>query len=269
MIEESYIYKKEIDWSVLHLGINIPVSIQVIFQQKINSFLRKGESKNIKLILGNKTYKAKLINQNFDREKYPTHKDLLQIRYTPQSDIAKTLRAIFHFSYDHLRTLKDKLVIRKQPLRVPEESREYVALYTTSLEDTFFLDSITDDDTKRIKSTISDLNEEELELSIDYNRVDLTAGIENKQLMVKIRKLDKAIGENLKLFYEYQCQLCGFNFAEKHNTNIVETHHIESFVTSLNNNSDNIIIICPNHHRIIHKTNPLFEKSRLIFIYPN
>ena len=128
MIEESYIYKKEIDWSVLHLGINIPVSIQVIFQQRINSFLRKGESKNIKLILGNKTYKAKLINQNFDREKYPTHKDLLQIRYTPQSDLAKTLREIFHVSYDNLKISKSKLNIRKQPLRVPDESREYLGL---------------------------------------------------------------------------------------------------------------------------------------------
>jgi len=63
--EESYICKKEIDWSAMHLGINIPVSIQVIFQQKINSFLRKGESKKINLILGNESYKAKLIIKKF------------------------------------------------------------------------------------------------------------------------------------------------------------------------------------------------------------
>ena len=145
----------------------------------------------------------------------------------------------------------------------------HLALYTTQLDDTFIIDCMTNADTRKIKSNISTLNEEELELSIDHNRVDLTAGIENKQLMVKIRKLDKAIGENLKLLYGYQCQLCGFNFAEKHSTNIVETHHIEFFVTSLNNNVDNIIIMCPNHHRIIHKTNPLFEKGKLIFIYAN
>jgi hypothetical protein len=46
-----YIYKKEIDWSALHLGVNIPVSLQNVFYENIKIKLKKGESKKIKLLL--------------------------------------------------------------------------------------------------------------------------------------------------------------------------------------------------------------------------
>lgn len=36
MSDNNYVYKKEIDWSVLHQGVSIPVTIQVIFQNTIN-----------------------------------------------------------------------------------------------------------------------------------------------------------------------------------------------------------------------------------------
>lgn len=82
IIKDTYIYKKEIDWSVLHYGINIGVSIQVIFYNSMKSYLKKGETKNIKLIVENQEFIVKLINQNFDALKYPNHKEILQIRYT-------------------------------------------------------------------------------------------------------------------------------------------------------------------------------------------
>ncbi|MDM8555811.1 hypothetical protein QUF75_13855, partial [Desulfococcaceae bacterium HSG7] len=46
-------------------------------------------------------------------------------------------------------------------------------------------------------------------------------------------------------------------------------HHIQSFTTSLTNNSDNIMIICPNHHRLIHKVKPTFDKTNLMILYQN
>src|SRR5659263_430634 len=87
--------------------------------------------------------------------------------------------------------------------------------------------------------------------------------------MSKNRKLNKAIGENLKMHYDYRCQICGDNFGDKYGTRIVETHHIESFVVSLNNDSSNQIIICPNHHRVIHKAEPALDRRKKLFIYSN
>ncbi|HOQ01166.1 MAG TPA: hypothetical protein PK604_10185 [Acetivibrio clariflavus] len=95
MIEvNNYVYKKEVDWSLLHQGLTIPLDIQVVFQNAINEFLPKGSSKDIYLVLEGKTYKAKLINQKFNEEKYTNRKSILQIRYNTQSDIAERFRDI-------------------------------------------------------------------------------------------------------------------------------------------------------------------------------
>lgn len=41
------------------------------------------------------------------------------------------------------------------------------------------------------------------------------------------------------------------------------------FVKSLNNDMDNQLIVCPNHHSIIHDVDPVFDRRRLIYIYKN
>lgn len=269
IIKDTYIYKKEIDWSVLHYGINIGVSIQVIFYNSMKSYLKKGETKNIKLIVENQEFIVKLINQNFDALKYPNHKEILQIRYTKKSPIAKYFQEIFYSSYNYIKTEKSKLANQRIPVSLPEGNREYLVLYTTEFQDTFLVDCITKNDNDLINKSISEFTEEEFELDINYNKIDTTATIEKKQRLVKIRKLDKSICDNLKLLYQYNCQICGFDFGKKYNVNIVEGHHIQSFTTTMNNNADNILIICPNHHRIIHKANPNFEAKNFMFIYSN
>lgn len=35
------------------------------------------------------------------------------------------------------------------------------------------------------------------------------------------------------------------------------------------NNFNNIMILCPNHHRIIHAYNPIFKLKNKEFLYPN
>ncbi len=41
------------------------------------------------------------------------------------------------------------------------------------------------------------------------------------------------------------------------------------FTVSLNNDADNIIILRPNHHSIINKAEPVFDKKRLTYICRN
>ena len=50
MATENYVYKKEVDWSLLHEGLTLPFDNQVDFGQIMGRFLRRGESKNITLI---------------------------------------------------------------------------------------------------------------------------------------------------------------------------------------------------------------------------
>ena len=98
---------------------------------------------------------------------------------------------------------------------------------------------------------------------------DSTSTILETERIVKIRKLNKKIGDNLKLLYGYRCQICGQLIGEECGSHIVEAHHIDYFVSSLNNDANNQLIVCPNHHSIIHDTNPLFDRRKLMYIYRN
>jgi hypothetical protein len=267
MIEEQfYIYKKDVDSSVLREGFSIPVSIQVVFKERMKHYLKRGEKRDIKVILDEHTYQLRLINQAFDEQKYPSHTDILQIRYSSQSPFVTKLREIFKSSLDYLQRERTNV---KKCIRVPEEKREYIILYTTPLENTFFFEYITSSESVQIKHTISGTNEDDFEFQSNYKKVDDSARIETKEQIFKVRRLDRAIGDSLKLFYNYKCQICGDNFAKKYNCRIAEAHHIEFFVSSLNNDASNIIVLCPNHHRVIHKANPTFKREIFSFVYPN
>ena len=65
MLEEQfYIYKKEVDWSVLQEGFSIPVSIQVVFMERMKNYLKRGEKRDVKVILDKQTYQVKLIPES-------------------------------------------------------------------------------------------------------------------------------------------------------------------------------------------------------------
>lgn len=108
-----------------------------------------------------------------------------------------------------------------------------------------------------------------MEAEFNYDVEDSTSTILEIEKIVKIRKLNKKIRDNLKLLYGYRCQICGQLIGEEFGSHIVEAHHIDYFVSSLNNDASNQLIMCPNHHSIIHDTNPAFDRRRLLYIYKN
>jgi len=80
---------------------------------------------------------------------------------------------------------------------------------------------------------------------------------------------DQLLAESLKSVYDHRCQICGMNFRIKYDEPFAETHHIRPLSEDGLDVGENIVVICPNHHRIIHKTVPAFDRSRLLYRYPN
>ena len=85
----------------------------------------------------------------------------------------------------------------------------------------------------------------------------------------KVRKMNRAIGDGLKQLYGYRCQICGAFIGEKYGSSLIHAHHIEYFTKSMNNDARNVLIVCPNHHGIIHDRNPVFDFQKKIYRYPN
>ena len=177
-----------------------------------------------------------------------------------------SLRNIFLTSFNLISVEREKIINKRNKISLPIESREYIAIYNTSLENTLLFDCVTSSDISISQKFAGAYDEEEIERIISATDVANIVGIEK---IMKLRKLDRSIGKNLKKLYEYKCQICGMLIGTEYGVRIAHVHHIEYFTRSLNNDAKNIIIICPNHHAIIHLANPEFNKDKKVFLYPN
>ena len=200
METENYVYKKEIDWFTLMEGFTLPLDNQVIFLRNMENFLQRGESKIIHFFMNGKTYDAKIVNVNNSAEK--RKKGAYQIRYTRNGELAQTLQQYFFKSMSYIKTIRESRDPKdKSYIKVPEGLKEYLAIYTTEYEDTFLLEPIGQEDFQVMKKTIQGMRECVVENKIEFE--DKNSGIEKRLQIVKICKLNRKIGENLKL-------LCGY-----------------------------------------------------------
>ncbi len=258
--DNGFILQKTVDWSLLNDGMTIPVSVCSLFKAWDESILTHGQSKDIKILIDGEFYDAKLKNQNFVRSNWAGHKDVIQIRYSRQSPLAVKLRAVFQESYAYLFVKKQVLGKSKRQIPLPDDQQEYIRLYLTSSPDVLCMECCSSSDYQQLAHTLNAIPEEVYEQSDDdqFFMADKTASIEEKQRLVKYRRIDRSIILTLKRFYDYR---------DEYGDSVVEAHHIDYFTRSQNNDSTNIIIISPNYHRIIHKNNPMFNRKK--FEFPN
>ena len=150
---------------------------------------------------------------------------------------------------------------------LPEDQQEYLVIHTTELANIFVAEYITAEQKMGIRASI--LKMDELDFETFEPREDPAATIEERERIQRIRILDRSIGDSLKRYYDYRCQVTGEKCGEEYNTMVVEAHHLIPFTRSLNNDTSNLIVVSPTYHRIIHKAKPLFDRNQLAFIYEN
>lgn len=271
LIIENYLYKTEVKWSLLHDGFTIPVDDYMIFARKTGGFLKKGEEKVVSILFEGNLYEAKIKNQNID-PRHNRKSDILQLRFNKNSDLSKIMRSYFYKTYEYLQPLyeqKIKGASNRKSYVMPDKAKEYLAVYATADENTYIFDPIYSNEIDALKHLVAGKQEREMEAQFNYDTEDSGASLFELSQVTKLRKLNRKIGDNLKLYYDYRCQICGQYIGEKYASHVVEAHHIEYFVQSLNNDASNQMIVCPNHHSIIHDTNPIFDRKKLVYIYPN
>jgi len=261
---DTVLLQKQVDKSVLYQGMSIPSAYQALFTERLKIQLKHGESCGIKLMLDGVLYDAQLKNQGFNQETYARHPDVLQIRYNENSLIARKIREKFPHTLNKVAEFRENPQNKGKHLQINEEEREYLVLYATPERGTILVDCITDSEYQEETKSIAGLNEIEYEIA-----TDMGATIEVSYGTKKVRRLSKAIGNSLKILYQYRCQICGQYIGENYGSNLIHAHHIDYFTRSLNNNADNIMVVCPNHHSIIHDRNPQYDKESKTYTYPN
>lgn len=265
------IYTKLVDKSVLMNGFTIKTALLSSFVASFGE-LAIGEKRPVKIMLGGRVYDgATVINQNFSRQKYPDHPEMYQVRYLPTSSIAQALQGMFANLWTYIRIQWEvkKSEGRKTNIKIPEEMRCQIAFYASENPAVWIAEPIMPEDYKEIKTELQQAKVSEMQFE-DWQKLDETATIKVKDSKVKIRVLDRHVGNNLKQLYGYRCQICGRRIAEHYgDVDVVDAHHIHPFVESFDNSYKNIMVLCPNHHRIVHAYQPEFKSTLKEYHYPN
>lgn len=94
------------------------------------------------------------------------------------------------------------------------------------------------------------------------NEIYTDINIEHKEKLVKVIERGK-IADKIKEHLQYKCQICEalgenpYSFKKKNGEYYIETHHIIPVSDTKNSklSVDNLICLCPNHHRQVHYGN--------------
>ena len=229
--------------------------------------LHHGESREIKVLIDGEEFTTKLYNIGFDQNKYPDHPDLLQVRYSPGSPIARKLQSVFAEDYRYLMASRELAGPRKQ-IRLPNDNHDEIVFLGTAMPNVFILDCISSEERKKAATEIRQMSELDFENAFEA-REDTNAGIREISGIRRIRQLDRSIGDSLKRLYDFRCQMTGECIGSEYEALVVEAHHIVPFTQSMNNDTSNIIIVSPDYHRIIHKAKPVWDCKKLSFKFPN
>ncbi|WP_321993973.1 HNH endonuclease signature motif containing protein [Clostridium butyricum] len=116
-----------------------------------------------------------------------------------------------------------------------------------------------------VESSINKMSDEQF---IKYIKsLDSSASLETVKKCVKIRKYNKKLIDDMKKRANNTCQVCGCTCGNEHGVSIAEAHHINKFSLTQNNKPENILILCPNHHRLIHKSKAVIDIDAGIVTY--
>ena len=260
------IYHKSVDQSVLKAGMTIPTTLHDYLFDQLGFRLDHGESRAIKIRIDNEEYDAVLRNNNFNKDVYSNHTDVLQIRYNKTSKLPERLQEYFSYTQKLLDNRFEETGSRRLS-GIDKKNLEYIAIYSTEETGILSFDCIRNQEFQAECHELTNLGEITAESILDGT--DETAGILIRTQNTKIRKLNRQILSDLKVYYKYRCQICGEYIGERYGSNLIHAHHIDYFTRSLNNDLNNIMIVCPNHHGIIHDRNPRFDWKSLEYLYPN
>jgi hypothetical protein len=88
-----------------------------------------------------------------------------------------------------------------------------------------------------------------------------------RQLLI-LAPRDRQLVKDLHERYAGRCQLCAFDSPVVYGVASAEAHHIVYLSRGGNDELMNLVLLCPNHHTVIHKTDATFDYSRLTFCFP-
>lgn len=80
---------------------------------------------------------------------------------------------------------------------------------------------------------------------------------------------NRRLVSELNGFYAGRCQWCAFDSPTLYSVESAASHHIVYRSRGGQDIMENLVLLCPNHHTVIHATDAIFDYSKLSFQFPN
>jgi 5-methylcytosine-specific restriction enzyme A len=99
---------------------------------------------------------------------------------------------------------------------------------------------------------------------------DEPAGIAEERrryLLTEVVKRDRDLVEQLREIYLGECQICGWAPRRSYGAELCEAHHVRWLSRGGSDDLGNLVLICPNHHRAIHRCDAPFDFDRNAFVF--
>jgi hypothetical protein len=75
--------------------------------------------------------------------------------------------------------------------------------------------------------------------------------------------------EELREIYSGQCQICLWSPRNIYETDLCESHHVRWLSRGGEDKRENLVLLCPNHHRAIHRVDAPFDWEDRSFVFSN
>lgn len=77
----------------------------------------------------------------------------------------------------------------------------------------------------------------------------------------------RTLARQIHEIYQGRCQICGFDPLLIYHVDVCHAHHLVYLSRGGEDTLDNIVLLCPNHHSVIHGTEAVFDFGDLSFIF--
>lgn len=258
-------YRRDLDWGAgYHLNQSNPLLHQIDHGDSLWAFTRTPAG--IYVLAAELVVRAK--TRNPPRYRYGSYRlwgDLKQSRYfrtEGQPDVSLVIRRLSvkarapvigrsfqgHAAVRQL-TLADHQVLMEYARQLPPESRAHL-LPEEALEARILLG-----DPNAVRDLIRD-------------EAPGIAAERRRYLFEQAPRRNHQHVEELRELYGGICQLCGWNPRHLYQQDLCEAHHVQWLSRGGEDALHNMVLICPNHHRAIHRTDAPFDWEDASFVFP-
>jgi hypothetical protein len=90
---------------------------------------------------------------------------------------------------------------------------------------------------------------------------------ERRQYLTQVARRDHELVEHLRELYCGECQICGWAPRRSYGAEICETHHLRWLSRGGSDVLGNLVLLCPNHHRAVHRCDAPFDFGSTAFVF--